>query len=155
MPWRNSWALLLLAGCAGHERPIAYQAYQATGLATWYGDELAGRPTASGERFKPRGLTAAHRTLPFGTLVEVTALDTSRTIVARINDRGPRRRDRLIDLSFGAARLLGTDRGPPAAVRVRALEGGRPGLSRAGRTVTSPRRAAMPRSVNAMTTDQP
>jgi rare lipoprotein A len=140
MPSRASLAVaLLLVACGGGERlgaaPSTYVTYVATGLASWYGEELAGRRTASGERFDPAGLTLAHRTLPLGTMVEVTALDTGRAIVARVNDRGPGRRDRLVDLSRGAARLLGTERRPLAPVRVRTLAPGeesRPSLRRAG-----------------------
>lgn len=116
--------LLLVTGCGGGQlRPDAsgYVGYRAEGMASWYGDELAGRPTASGERFAPGGLTAAHRLLPFGTLVEVTALASGRTVVVRINDRGPFAGGRLIDLSQGAARALGTERAGVARVRLRTL----------------------------------
>lgn len=93
--------------------------YDEVGYATWYGDELAGGRTASGVPFDPKGFTAAHRTLPLGSYAEVTALDTGRTILVQINDRGPRQSSLLIDLSQGAARTLGiTGR---EAVRVRAV----------------------------------
>ncbi|MHA4837231.1 septal ring lytic transglycosylase RlpA family protein [Sphingopyxis sp. MSC1_008] len=92
--------------------------YDDVGYASWYGDELAGRPTANGETFDPAGISAAHKTLPLPSYVEVTALDTGRTILVRVNDRGPMVSDRLIDLSRGAAEQLGlTD--SVAAVRVR------------------------------------
>jgi len=99
---------------------------QATGLdevgyASWYGEELAGNPTASGAPFDPAGVSAAHRTLPLGSYAEVTALDSGRTIIVRVNDRGPGRADRVIDLSLGAARLLEVDRNPGAPVRVRSV----------------------------------
>jgi rare lipoprotein A len=74
------------------------------GGASWYG---SGRKTANGERFNPHGLTAAHRSLPFGTRVEVTDKRTGRSVVVRINDRGPFIRSRVIDLSRGFARALG------------------------------------------------
>ena len=79
------------------------------GIASTYGngDGYAGRKTASGERMDPRALTAAHRTLPFGTRVTVTNTRNSRTVVVRINDRGPFTRGRVIDLSPAAARMLG------------------------------------------------
>ncbi len=77
------------------------------GVASYYGRELAGRPTASGERFDPRGLTAAHRTLPFGSKVRVTNARNGRSVVVRINDRGPFHGNRLIDLSHGAAESIG------------------------------------------------
>lgn len=138
MRWRSSAGVLLLAlaACSGgggrlHADPAGKIDYRATGPASWYGAELAGRRTASGERFDPEGLTAAHRLLPFGTPVEVTALATGRAVVVRINDRGPFRGGRIIDLSHGAARLLGIDRGTDARVRLRALPpGARLGLVR-------------------------
>lgn len=78
-----------------------------TGHATVYSRRLSGRPTASGERFDPEAMTAAHRTLPLGTAVRVTRLDTGHSIVVTINDRGVGRRGRIIDLSPAAARRLG------------------------------------------------
>ena len=93
--------------------------YEATGHASWYGDELRGRKTANGERFNPDGLSAAHRTLPLQSYVEVTTLDTGRTILVRINDRGPYHDNRLIDLSHGAARQLGIAGHGARLVRVR------------------------------------
>jgi len=71
------------------------------------GQEFAGRRTASGEKFNPSGLTAAHRTLPFGTHVRVTNSRNGRSIIVRINDRGPCVKGRAIDLSNGAARAIG------------------------------------------------
>jgi rare lipoprotein A len=124
---RASALLLLLAGCAGEgSAPVGpaglrYGSYRATGLASWYGEELAGARTATGERFDPAGITVAHRSLPLNSLVEVIALDTGRRVVARVADRGPGRDDRLVDLSRGTARLLGTDRLPVARVRLRAV----------------------------------
>ena len=85
---------------------VAAAAYEATGPASWYGDELRGRKTANGENFDPDGMTAAHRTLPLSSYVEVTSLDTGKTILVRINDRGPYHGNRLIDVSWGAARQL-------------------------------------------------
>src|SRR5438270_13680731 len=76
-------------------------------VATYYGQEFAGRRTASGEKFNPSGLTAAHRTLPFGTQVRVTNSRNGRSIIVRINDRGPFVKGRAIDLSSGAARAIG------------------------------------------------
>lgn len=92
--------------------------YDEVGYASWYGEELAGRPTANGEAFDPAGISAAHKTLPLPSYVEVTALDTGRTILVRVNDRGPMANDRLIDLSRGAADQLGLS-GGVSAVRVR------------------------------------
>lgn len=76
-------------------------------IATYYGREFAGHRTASGEMFDPNGMTAAHRTLPFGTRVRVTNSRNGRSIVVRINDRGPFVKGRAIDLSSGAARAIG------------------------------------------------
>lgn len=75
-----------------------------TGIASWYGPEF--KKTASGERYDPSSLTAAHRTLPFGTMVRVTSLRTGRTVVVRINNRGPYRKGRIIDMSRAAAQQL-------------------------------------------------
>ena len=93
--------------------------YDEVGYMSWYGDELAGNTTANGERFNPDGISAAHRTLPLPCYVEVTALDTGRTILVRVNDRGPFSDNRLIDLSHGAAKQLGVVRQGIAAVRIR------------------------------------
>ena len=76
------------------------------GAASWYGPGFDGRRTASGDVFGPDTLTAAHRTLPFGTRVRVTNLENGKTVVVRINDRGPFRRHRVIDLAHGAATVL-------------------------------------------------
>jgi rare lipoprotein A len=77
------------------------------GVASWYGEEFAGRTTANGEIFDPMLLTAAHRTLPFGTIVDVTNPATGQTVRVRINDRGPFVGNRMIDLSFAAAQQIG------------------------------------------------
>ncbi|WP_432770520.1 MAG: septal ring lytic transglycosylase RlpA family protein [Sphingopyxis sp.] len=98
--------------------PVDVRDYDEVGYASWYGDELAGRPTANGETFDPAAITAAHKTLPLPSYVEVTALDTGRTILVRVNDRGPMANDRLIDLSRAAAEQLGLKAGV-AGVRVR------------------------------------
>jgi rare lipoprotein A (peptidoglycan hydrolase) len=79
------------------------------GVASFYGPGFNGRKTASGERFNMNYLTAAHRTLPFGTRVRVERIDTHRAVVVRINDRGPVDTKRIIDVSLAAARLIGLD----------------------------------------------
>lgn len=76
------------------------------GMASWYGREFQGRATASGEKFDMNNLTAAHKTLPFGSIVEVKNLSNGKTVRLKINDRGPYRGNRIIDLSYGAAREL-------------------------------------------------
>src|SRR5258708_39037758 len=85
-------------------RPHAHP-YQ-VGTASWYGEYFEGKPTASGEPFNMYDLTAAHPTLPLGTLVKVTNLRNGRTLVVRVNDRGPVVDGRIIDLSYEAAREL-------------------------------------------------
>ena len=90
-----------------------------TGFASYY---KSGKRTANGERFNPQGLTAAHRTLPFGTRVLVTNLGTGKSVIVRINDRGPFIRSRVIDLSLGAARVVGLTRSGVAKVKVIPLE---------------------------------
>ena len=77
------------------------------GYASYYSQEFAGRKTSSGEIFDPMKLTAAHRTLPFGTLVKVTNLENKKTVIVRINDRGPFVKGRIIDLSYKAALKIG------------------------------------------------
>jgi rare lipoprotein A len=94
----------------------------ATGHASWYGDEFAHRPTASGERYDPGKLTGAHRTFPLGSKVRVTNLTNGRSVLVTINDRGPYRNRRVIDLSYGAARALGMVRRGVARVRVELVD---------------------------------
>jgi rare lipoprotein A len=77
------------------------------GLASWYGSKFHGRRTASGERYDLHAMTAAHRTLPFGTRVRVRSVVTGKEVVVRINDRGPFKRSRVIDLSQAAFNALG------------------------------------------------
>ncbi len=101
--------------------PRAQPNYDVLGYASWYGNE-SGNQTANGERFRPGWVTAAHTTLPLPTYVEVTALSTGRTILVRVNDRGPFSRGRILDLSRGAAEALGIRSSGVAAVRVRAVE---------------------------------
>jgi len=87
-----------MTGCA---KPV----YQ-SGIASWYGPGFAGRPTASGVTFRPWKRTAAHPTLPFGTIVRVTRVDNDQSVRVVINDRGPFVEDRIIDLSRRSARRL-------------------------------------------------
>jgi rare lipoprotein A len=88
------------------------------GLASWYGDPYHGRATASGEVYDMHKMTAAHRTLPFGTVVKVTRRDTGAEVKVRINDRGPFVRGRIIDLSYAAARKIALDIDGVAPVKV-------------------------------------
>ena len=87
-----------------------------SGIASYYGQELAGNRTANGERFDPSGMTAAHRTLPFGSMVRVTNLSNGQSVVVRINDRGPFGRSRVIDVSHAAAKEIGLHRSGTARV---------------------------------------
>jgi len=88
------------------------------GVASYYADKYHGKTTASGETFDMNALTAAHRTLPFGTLVRVTQLENNRSVVVRINDRGPFIEGRVIDLSRAAAEQLQITRAGLAKVKV-------------------------------------
>ncbi len=90
-----------------------------SGKASYYADKFQGRKTASGEKFRQGRMTAAHKTLPFGTKVKVTNLDNGRTIRVRINDRGPFVAGRIIDLSKKAARRLGMVQAGVANVKLR------------------------------------
>ena len=107
------FASIVLAGaCAQRKAPSSSPAPSGhhraeTGKASWYGKAHQGKRTASGERFDMHALTAAHRTLPFGTIVRVTDLRSGKSVNVRINDRGPFHHDRIIDLSYEAARKLG------------------------------------------------
>jgi rare lipoprotein A len=113
----------LLAGCAPRatrptpapkeerevvrpEKPPPARAYLEEGLASYYGPGLAGRPTASGEKFNPQKLTAAHKKLPFGTCLRVVNMENGRSVEVRVNDRGPFKEGRIIDVSLAAARKL-------------------------------------------------
>ena len=107
----------LLAGCS----TIGGTGSSETGKASWYGAQHHGKRTASGERFDQNALTAAHRTLPFGSRVRVTNLNNDRSVVVRINDRGPYARGRVIDVSRAAAQALGMIRAGVVPVRVEHL----------------------------------
>ncbi|HET9949022.1 MAG TPA: septal ring lytic transglycosylase RlpA family protein [Longimicrobiales bacterium] len=98
--------------------------YDERGLASWYGEGFQGRPTSSGEPFDMYALTAAHRTLPIPTYVRVTNLENGRSVIVRVNDRGPFTDpdNRIIDVSYAAAVRLGMVRGGTAPVRVQAVE---------------------------------
>ena len=136
-------SLALLAACAGKPEPRVASApagvkigkpyqiagrwyhpaddrgYDETGIASWYGPGFHARSTANGEPYDQDGMTAAHKTLPMPSFVEVTNLENDRQLVLRVNDRGPFVGDRIIDLSRRSAQLLGVDRKGTAKVRVR------------------------------------
>ncbi|MDT4846771.1 rlpA: rare lipoprotein A [compost metagenome] len=105
-------------GCGRGERPdsrrnapagrtVQFAALIDKGLASWYGNRFHGRRTASGERYDMHDFTAAHKTLPFGTKVRVRSVQTGKEVVVRINDRGPYKHQRIIDLSQAAITALG------------------------------------------------
>ncbi len=106
--------------------------YDETGIASWYGNEFGGRKTANGEIFRPNLITAAHKTLPMPVNVRVTNLENGKSIVARVNDRGPFKPGRIIDMSEKGAELLGYKAKGVARVRVQfvgvaELPDGKPG----------------------------
>src|SRR3990167_694421 len=96
--------------------------YDETGTASWYGTKFDARRTSSGERYNMLAMTAAHKTLPLPTYVEVTNLENHRKIIVKVNDRGPFAENRIIDLSYVAARKLGMAGRGTAKVRVRAID---------------------------------
>ncbi|RRV67435.1 septal ring lytic transglycosylase RlpA family protein [Stutzerimonas stutzeri] len=96
--------------------------YSATGTASWYGTKFHGQPTANGEKYDLYGMSAAHKTLPLPTYVKVTNLDNGRTVTLRVNDRGPFYSDRIIDLSFAAAKKLGFAETGTARVKVEGID---------------------------------
>lgn len=95
--------------------------YDETGIASWYGPNFHGKPTANGEVFDENAITAAHRTLPMPSFVRVTNLDNGRSLVVRVNDRGPFAHSRILDLSRRAAQLLGFEDKGTAKVRVQVV----------------------------------
>jgi rare lipoprotein A len=110
-------ALALASGCASAVKYEVVPSTAQTGVASWYGPGFEGKKTSNGEVYDPTGLSAAHRTLPFGTLLRVTNLENGRTVVVRVNDRGPFVAGRDLDLSQGAAERLDMVRKGLARVR--------------------------------------
>jgi len=100
--------------------------YKERGLASWYGTKFHGKRTSSGEPYDLYGMTAAHKTLPLPTYVEVTNLANSRTVIVKVNDRGPFHEERLIDLSYSAAVKLGIVGTGTGRVEVSAVDTGTP-----------------------------
>ncbi len=115
---------LLVAGCATNRfeppRPKATE----RGVASWYGKDFHGKPTASGETYDMHAMTAAHRELPLGTVVDVENLENGRHVRVVINDRGPFVRGRILDLSYGAAKKLGMAAAGLARVEIRIVSVG-------------------------------
>jgi rare lipoprotein A len=131
--------VLAAAGCSNEPDPPAPRlemvslpppapapTFEQTGIASFYGRQFQGRTTASGEKFDMNDMTAAHRTLPLGTVVKVTNLENGRTVTVTVNDRGPNRRGRIIDLSKRAAEELGIVDDGLAEVRIEVMPGDQP-----------------------------
>ena len=121
-------ALAFAVACGGKAKPaerepkrVAAAPGVQTGKGTWYGGKFHGGPTASGETYDKRSMTAAHRSLPFGTRVRVTNLRNGRSVVVRINNRGPYGKGRIIDLSEAAAEKLDMIEAGVVPVRVERL----------------------------------
>lgn len=94
------------------EQNKRYANYNQTGLASWYGRQFHGRQTANGERFDMHGMTAAHKSLPLGCTVRVTNKANGKSVIVKVNDRGPFVGNRVLDLSYAASKALGfTDKG--------------------------------------------
>lgn len=112
---------------AAYGQPTAYtgtEKFYQKGTASWYGREFQGKITASGERFDMKEFTAAHRELPFGTIIEVKNLKNGNSIRAKVNDRGPYRANRIVDLSYAAANELGYIRDGEANVGITIIKWG-------------------------------
>lgn len=167
--------LILLAGCAGHKKPVPMhkdggpahytikgkrykvlehaKGFKESGIASWYGQDFHGRLTSSGESYNMHGMTAAHTRLPFGTHVRVTNQNNGRSVVVKINDRGPFHSDRILDLSYKAARKLDMIGDGSVPVRITALDSVKP---RAHRTAQRPSPAGKQASRQARSkTDKP
>jgi len=116
--------VVLFAACRSASRDRVRLGWTERGEASWYGFPFHGKRTASGERFDMHMMTAAHRELPMGTVLEVRNLDNDRRVQVRINDRGPFVRGRILDLSFAAATELDMVRTGTAEIELRVIEMG-------------------------------
>ena len=126
--------VLFIAGCTSMPRyrrdalppPIKPGGnYVETGVASYYADDFHGKPTSSGEIFDMYAMTAAHKTLPLGSIVKVTNLTNNKSVTVKINDRGPFVKKRIIDLSYGAAQVVGMVGPGTAKVRVKVISWGK------------------------------
>lgn len=113
--------LALLVGCSSTPNSSA-SGHSDTGQASYYGNEFHGRKTANGERFDQGKLTAAHRSLPFGTRVKVTNTQNGKTVVVRVNDRGPFVKGRIIDLSSSAFKSIASLNAGVVPVRIQVMD---------------------------------
>lgn len=122
--WLCALALLVLTGCSstpkygGGSGGSVSSGHSESGMASYYGNEFQSRKTASGERFDQARPTAAHRTLPFGTRLKVTNTQNGRSVVVRVNDRGPFARGRIIDLSSSAFKSIASLNAGVVPVRI-------------------------------------
>jgi rare lipoprotein A len=121
--------LIFMSGCTGSQPRFtpsgsddAPEALALEGIASYYADEYNGRPTSSGETYDMHAMTAAHRSLPFGTMVRVTNVENGKSVDVRINDRGPFKAGRIIDLSLEAAKRLDMIGPGTAPVRLEILQ---------------------------------
>jgi len=134
--------------------------YDKTGVASWYGRDFHGKLTANGERYDMHALSAAHKTLPLPTLVRVTNLENGRSVVVRVNDRGPFVKSRLIDLSYAAATALGYAKQGTTRVRVQTLDGStsiasNPPVKHSSLQIKAPIAAAKPMNTLTLTNNSP
>jgi rare lipoprotein A len=113
-------SVILLTSCAG--KSYFRSGNVQKGLASWYGSDFHGKLTSTGEIYNMHAMTAAHKTLPFGAYVRVINLNNGKSIVVRINDRGPFIKGRIIDLSYAAAKKLGLDISGVAPVKIKVLK---------------------------------
>ena len=122
--------VLSTVGCSANRRPQSLPGGSVKpiekGTASWYGPGFHGRRTANGERFNMNELTAAHPSLPFGTVLEVRNVRNGKSVKVRINDRGPFSKSRIVDLSYAAARAIGLDRSGTAPVQLFLAKKGSP-----------------------------
>ncbi|KHT62122.1 lipoprotein [Photobacterium gaetbulicola] len=118
----------VLAGCSSTESvydektKVYAKSHKLVGQASWYGDRYHGKLTASGERYNMRAYTAAHKTLPFGTIVRVTNTANNKTVDVKINDRGPFAKDRVIDLSHKSFEQIGDTKKGLAPVKIQIID---------------------------------
>ena len=119
--------ITILLGCGSGDPLLASRessnrsGYQLVGVASYYADDFHGHRTSNGEVYDEHSLTAAHRTLPFNTMARVVNLKNGKSVVVRVNDRGPFKKDRVIDLSLEAAKRLGLVTNGTASVRIEVL----------------------------------
>ena len=125
------------------------------GIASWYGTKFHGRRTSSGENYNMYAMTAAHKTLPLPTYVEVTNLDNGRQIIVKVNDRGPFHDGRIIDLSYAAAIKLGTNKAGTGRVEIRAIDPSNPTAHRGNQTAPAVTLQKVAASTPIVATPQP